>query len=318
MCDTMVTVAPGRMLFAKSSDRDPNEVQLLSWHPARTHAPGETVRCTHLTIPQATATHAVVLSRPFWMWGAEMGANQHGVVIGNEEVFTDEPCADSGLTGMDLLRLALERAATAADAVSAIGALLEQHGQGGGCGHEHPRFRYHSSFLIADARGAFILETIGRRWLAHAVSGSTSISNALTLPALRRHRDRLRSWVAAADVRRACTRAAAARARSVADLFAALRDHGGRPRPRYRWHHGAMAAPACTPAACSPPRRPRPRGSRTSRRRARTTGSPPRPRPASRCSSRSPSTSRWSSARRRATATTAAASGGATSACTAA
>jgi dipeptidase len=117
MCDTMVTIVPGRVLFGKSSDRDPNEAQFLSWHPARAHASDEAVRCTHLTIPQAAATHAVVLSRPFWMWSAEMGANQHDVVIGNEAVFTDEPCAEVGLTGMDLVRLALERAATATDAV---------------------------------------------------------------------------------------------------------------------------------------------------------------------------------------------------------
>jgi len=243
MCDTLVAIAPGRVLFGKSSDRDPNEAQVLSWHPARAHAAGEPLRCTHLTIPQAAASHAVVLSRPFWMWGAEMGANEHGVVIGNEAVFTDEPYADVGLTGMDLVRLALERAATAAAAVATIGELLERHGQGGRCGHEDPRFRYHSSFLVADASCAFVVETVGRRWVAQAVTGATSISNALTLPALRRHRDRLRSWVAAADRRHACTLAAATTARSAADLFAALRHHGGDARPRYRWHHGAMAAP---------------------------------------------------------------------------
>ncbi|MBP8807723.1 MAG: C69 family dipeptidase [Kofleriaceae bacterium] len=242
MCDTMVAIVDGRVLFGKNSDRDPNEAQRLTWQPARTHRPGARLRCTHLTIAQAPATHAVALSRPFWMWGAEMGANAAGVVIGNEAVFTDAPLAEVGLTGMDLVRLALERAATAAAAVELIGELLERHGQGGGCGHEDPRFSYHSSFLVADAGGAYVVETVGRRWQAARVTGAATISNALTLPALRRHRDRLRSWVAGADARQACTLAAAGAARGPADLFAALRDHGG-PRPHYQWHRGALAAP---------------------------------------------------------------------------
>ncbi len=243
MCDTAVVVEPGRVLFAKNSDRDANEAQLLDWQPRRTHAPGARLRATWLEIPQARETHAVLLSRPFWMWGAEIGANEHGVVIGNEAVFTKRPVARTGLTGMDLLRLALERAATAEAAVGVITGLLETVGQGGGCGHEHRGFRYHSSFLIADPRGAFVLETAGERWAAERVTGARTISNALTLePLAKEESDRVRTFAAAARRRRACTQARAARARDAGDMMDLLRDHGS-TTPAFSWLNGALGAP---------------------------------------------------------------------------
>src|SRR5262249_52735948 len=121
MCDSFVVLPPrtagGAMLFAKNSDRERNEAQALELHAAATHAPGD-LKCTYITIPQAARTNAVILSRPCWMWGAEMGANEHGVVIGNEAMHSETgPPEGDALTGMDLLRLALERAETAKAAV---------------------------------------------------------------------------------------------------------------------------------------------------------------------------------------------------------
>ena len=243
MCDTLVRVFDDRVLFAKNSDRDPNEAQLLDWQPRRAHPEGARLRCTWITIPQSSITHAVLLSRPFWMWGAEIGANEHGVVIGNEAVFTRQPYAATGLTGMDVLRLGLERGATAEQAVETITALLETHGQGGGCGHEHRAFTYHNSFLVADPRGAYVLETAGRRWQAERITGAYSISNGLTLPGLADESDRMRTHVSACRARRVRTLAAAERAVDVRDLVCALRDHGDDAEPRYRLLNGAMAAP---------------------------------------------------------------------------
>lgn len=246
MCDSVVVVADGRVLLAKNSDRDPNEAQVLEWHPARSHGPGLTVRCTWIEIPQVARTNAVLLSRPFWMWGAEMGTNDHGVAIGNEAVFTREPQAATGLTGMDLLRLALERAATAAQAVSVITDLIERHGQGGGCGHERRSFTYHNSFAVADPDEAWVLETAGRHWATERVAaGVRTISNGLTIPGFaEQHSDHLKTTVSACRTRQALTaRAAATGDASPGTLMAVLRSHGSGRWPRYSVVNGAMAAP---------------------------------------------------------------------------
>jgi len=246
VCDTAVVVSDRGVLFAKNSDRDANEAQVLDWQPAGDHRSGARVRCTHVDIPQVEHTHAVLLSRPFWMWGAEIGANEHGVVIGNEAVWTNEPLSsEPGLLGMDFLRLALERGATAAEAVDVITSLLEEHGQSGGCGLEHPRFSYHNSFIVADPTGAVVLETAGRKWATEQVEGARSISNGLTIDGFRqRHRKAIVDRVAACSTRRARSTDLATAARSAGDMMALLRDHGtdGAKTPQWRWATGCLGS----------------------------------------------------------------------------
>ena len=185
MCDTMVALgnatADGSVILAKNSDREPNEAHVLMHVPHAHHEPGTQVRCTYATLPQVRETYEVLLCKPFWLWGCEMGVNEKGVAIGNEAVFTKEPYAETGLLGMDLMRLALERADTAEDALHLITELLMRHGQGGASGYLHKGTRYHNAFIIADPHDAWVIETAGKYWAAERVRDVRSISNRLTI-----------------------------------------------------------------------------------------------------------------------------------------
>jgi dipeptidase len=87
---------------------------------------------------------------------------------------------------MDVIRLGLERAATAAEALELILALLEQFGQGGNCGHLTATY-YNNSFLIADRQEAFVVETVGKEWLVERVRGIRTLSNIYSID---RHAER--------------------------------------------------------------------------------------------------------------------------------
>jgi len=244
MCDTTVRITDDGVLFGKNSDRDVNECQLIEWHAGRT-GNGD-VACTWLSVPDAGPTNAVLLSRPWWMWGAEIGANEHGVVVGNEAVFTDQPYDDVGLLGMDLVRLGLERAASAERAVEVIVTLLERHGQGGPCSRMRPDFTYHNAFIVADPTTAIVLETAGRRWATEVVApgAARSISNGLTIAGFaERHADAGRGRRNACAVRRAITEEGARRASGPLDLMATLRSHGAHEHPHYARVAGGMRAP---------------------------------------------------------------------------
>jgi len=187
MCDTFVVLpkvnGDGSLIFAKNSDRSPNEPHIVVSLPAKKYdlAAAPEVTLTYLTIPQAAHTHAVTLLKPSWIWGAEMGFNEYGVNIGNEAVFTREKMNGSdALTGMDLLRLALERTATAKAALHLIIDLIAQYGQGGNCGYDH-KFYYHNSFLIADRYCAYVLETAGKYYAVKVVEDYYAISNCLSI-----------------------------------------------------------------------------------------------------------------------------------------
>jgi hypothetical protein len=106
------------------------------------------------------------------------------VAAGNATIYTtfDPRGAPDGLTGMDLVRLALERAPTAPEAVDVIGGLLARHGQGG-TGHDGVDRPYWSSFLVADPLHAFVIETSGSEFAVEPVERTRATSNRTTIPA---------------------------------------------------------------------------------------------------------------------------------------
>lgn len=181
MCDTLALRHNNTVWLAKNSDREPDEAQLVVRIPQVNNDDSKMLQTTYLEIPQTARQNAVILSKPFWIWGAEMGLNDKGVAIGNEAVFTKVMEKETGLIGMDLLRLALERGDTAEHALHIITELLEKFGQGGICGYRDKAFHYDNSFLIADPQEIWVLETAGRHWAAKKIDSQYAISNRLTL-----------------------------------------------------------------------------------------------------------------------------------------
>ncbi|MHA1698486.1 MAG: C69 family dipeptidase [Promethearchaeota archaeon] len=184
MCDTIVVMRDktfgNNVIFAKNSDRDPNEAHEVKYFPRR-ECTEDMVKCTYMEVPQVDRTNAIFLLKPFWIWGCEMGANEHGVVMGNEAVFTKHKVPKKGLLGMDLMRLALERGDSARACMEIIIDLVERYGQGGQAGFDHEQY-YNNSYLIADYNEAWVLETTGHLWVAEKVkAGIRTISNGLTI-----------------------------------------------------------------------------------------------------------------------------------------
>ncbi len=186
MCDSIGVTREfcrdGAAIFGKASDRAVNEPQPLVFVPAADHEAGTKVKCTYIEVEQASHTNAMILSKPSWIWGAEIGVNEFGVCMGNESVFSKElNLADQALVGMDIVRLALERAATAREAVEVIGQMMERYGQGGNASFDGI-FHYDNAYLVMDEQEIWHVETAGKHyWAAKQATGAYSISNYLSI-----------------------------------------------------------------------------------------------------------------------------------------
>jgi secernin len=247
VCDTLAVIGAAGTLFGKNSDRPPREIQVVEAVPRR--APGGDLRTQYLTIPDAGAA-ALLVSRPAWLAGCEHGVNEHRVAIGNEKVWTidDARAEPPALLGMDLVRLALERSRSADEALDRLTSLLGEHGQGGSGEQDHDE-PYFSSFLLADPRRGWVVETSARTWAARPIGAGAAISNRISLGTdwTRGSADvapgrSFQDWrdpgapTGIADHRLAATSSCVATAHrsgapaiGPADLVATLRDHGAGP-----------------------------------------------------------------------------------------
>ena len=193
MCDTMIAFGIKRSFFAKNSDREPGELQYvyLSENPMiefneipYIEAKEKYIQTSFKTLSSIFNNfehpYKAIISRPSWMWGAEMGVNEFGLAIGNEAVFSKEKVNNQGLLGMDILRLALHNSKSAKDALNFIIDLIEEYGQGGDGGYRKS-LKYHNSFLIKDFSEAYLLETSAKNWAYKKIDSFTTISNSYSI-----------------------------------------------------------------------------------------------------------------------------------------
>jgi hypothetical protein len=163
--------ADGRTLFGCNGNRSAREGQALVRVEGRAYAPGETVRTGQVALPQARQTFGVLAGRRAGMWGYPYGVNEHGVAVGVTAIQTRLAGQREGLTGTDLVRLALERSGSARQAVDLITDLVARHGQHADDGPGD------SSFLIADGREAYAVETSGRFWAEQVVGSVRAVTD---------------------------------------------------------------------------------------------------------------------------------------------
>ncbi|KAJ8981091.1 hypothetical protein NQ317_005488, partial [Molorchus minor] len=80
-CDTFVVLPPLTkygVVFGKNSDRPQGEIQEVVYFPASESSDPVKCECTYIEVESIGSTKAIILSKPNWMWGAEMGANECG------------------------------------------------------------------------------------------------------------------------------------------------------------------------------------------------------------------------------------------------
>ncbi len=178
-CDMLAalsrTTRDGGTLFGHNCNRPSEEEVALVREPGRTFAPGENVQAGDRLLPQVRRTYTVLAGRRPGQWGYEHGLNEQGVSIGLTTIRTKREQGPPALTGPELVRLCLERAASARQAVDVLTDLVGRHGQGSAEAEVDP------AFLITDGREAFVVEMFGPHWAVQHVGEVRAVSDVCHL-----------------------------------------------------------------------------------------------------------------------------------------
>lgn len=178
-CDMLVALAratvEGETLFGHNCNQPGRESMELVRVPGRVFSAGEVVPMSRLLVPQARRTWTVLAGRCPGQWGYQHGLNEHGISAGLTSIGNRPRPLETGLSGPDLVRLALERANSARQAVDVLTDLATRYGQGGTETDTDP------AFLIADGREAFVIEMFGRHWAVQHVKEVRAVSDVCHL-----------------------------------------------------------------------------------------------------------------------------------------
>lgn len=226
----------GCSFFGHNANGPRGETPTLVVTPGSEFAPGDVIELSHLRLPQPRHTWTVLAARLGSERGYPHGVNEKGVAAGCTTIATRCQPAEAGLSGPELVRLALERAASARQAVDVLTDLIGRHGQDAHGDH---------AFLLADAGEAYLLETAGQHWVLGQI-GSVRAAGGMCL--LRQDWDRISRGLSDLAIERGWWPAdgckldfASAVGRAAADHAAAFR-RWGQATLRLEQHHGGIDA----------------------------------------------------------------------------
>jgi dipeptidase len=167
-----------KLVFGKNTNREPNEPQVMVRFPKKKNKE-KFLTLTYLEIPQSKTTFEIMLSKSSHLWGAEMGVNEFGLTIGKTIAVckSAKTYKGNGITGAELVRLALERCKTSEQALELITNYLEEFGQSSDSGCIKLENFHFSNFVIADSEKAYYIETFANQWVALKIQGYFSISD---------------------------------------------------------------------------------------------------------------------------------------------